>query len=72
MVILPFIPEIIERMKRLLKNYQIKVATKPLRSGGNMLPSLKEKINKLINAVFRVAEKSQDTIHVFLIKHSIF
>ena len=29
-----------------LKNHQIKVATKPLLTVGNMLPSLKEKINK--------------------------
>ena len=43
---MPFIPGIIERLKRLLKNYQIKVATKPLRTVGNMLPSLKDKINK--------------------------
>ena len=29
-----------------MKNHQIKVATKPLRAVGNMLPSLKDKINK--------------------------
>ena len=46
LVILPFIPGITERLKRLLKNHQIKVATKPLRTVGNMLPSLKDKINK--------------------------
>ena len=46
LVILPFIPGIIERLKRLLKNHQIKVATKPLCTVGNMLPSLKDKINK--------------------------
>ena len=46
LVILPFIPGITERLKRLLKNHQIKVATKPSRTGGNMLPSLKDKINK--------------------------
>ena len=40
LVILPFIPGITERLKRLLKNHQIKVATKPLRTVGNMLPSL--------------------------------
>ena len=44
---MPFIPEITERMKHLLKNYQIKVATKPLRTVENVLPSLKDKINKL-------------------------
>ena len=43
---MPFIPGITERLKRLLKNHQIKVATKPLRTVGNMLPSLKYKINK--------------------------
>ena len=46
LVILPFIPGITERLKRLLKNHQIKVATKPLRTVGNMLPSLKDKISK--------------------------
>ena len=46
LVILPFIPGITERLKRLLKNHQIKVATKPLRTVGNMLPSLKDRINK--------------------------
>ena len=46
LVILPFIPGITERLKRLLKSYQIKVATKPLRTVGNMLPTLKDKINK--------------------------
>ena len=45
LVILPFIPGITERLKRLLKIHQIKVATKPLRTVGNMLPSLKNKIN---------------------------
>ena len=39
LVILPFIPGITERLKRLLKNHQIKVTTKPLRTVGNMLPS---------------------------------
>ena len=43
---MPFIPGITERLKRLLKNHQIEVATKPLRTMGNMLPSLKDKINK--------------------------
>ena len=33
-------------MKRFLKNHQIKVAIKPLRTVGNMLPSLKDKINE--------------------------
>ena len=46
LVVLPFIPVITERLKRLLKNHQIKVAAKPLRTVGNMLPSLKDKINK--------------------------
>ena len=46
LVILPFILGIIERLKRLLKHHQIKVATKPLRTVGNKLPSLKDKINK--------------------------
>ena len=46
LVILPFIPGITERLKRLLKNHQIKVTTKPLSTVGNMLPSLKDKINK--------------------------
>ena len=46
LVILPFIPGITERLKRLLKNHQIKVATKPLRTLGNLLPSLNDKINK--------------------------
>ena len=46
LVILLFIPGITERLKRLLKNYQIKVATEPLRTVENMLPSLKDKINK--------------------------
>ena len=46
LVTLPFIPGITERLKRLLKNHQIKVATKPLRTVGNMLPSIKDKINK--------------------------
>ena len=45
LVILLFIPGITDRIIRLLKNYQIKVATKPLRTVGNMLPSLKDKIN---------------------------
>ena len=44
--ILPFIPGITERMKRLLKNHQIKVATKPLLTVENMPPSIKDKINK--------------------------
>ena len=43
---MPFIPGITERLKRLLENHQNKVATKPLRTVGNMLPSLKDKINK--------------------------
>ena len=47
LVILPFIPDITERLKRLLKNHQIKVATKPLRIVGNMLPCLKDNINLL-------------------------
>ena len=46
LVILPLMPRITERLKRLLKNHQIKVATKPLRTVVNMLPSLKDKINK--------------------------
>ena len=46
LVILPFRPEITERLKRLLKNHQIKVATNPLRIVGNMLRSLKDKIDK--------------------------
>ena len=46
LVILPFISGITERLKRLSKNHQIKVATKPLRTVENMLPSLKDKINK--------------------------
>ena len=46
LVVLPFISGITERLKRLLKNHQIKVATKPLRTVGNMLPSLKYKISK--------------------------
>ena len=46
LVILTFIPGITERVKRLLKNHQIKVATKPLRIARNMLPNLKDKINK--------------------------
>ena len=46
LVILPFIPGITERLKRFLKNHQIKVATKPLRTVGNMLPCSKDKINK--------------------------
>ena len=46
LVILPFIPGVVERVKRLLKNHQIKVAIKPLRSVGNRPLSLKEKINK--------------------------
>ena len=46
LVILTFIPGIIERLKRFLKNHEVKVATKPLRTVGNMLPSLKDKINK--------------------------
>ena len=45
LVILPFIPDITERLKRLLKNHQIKAATKPLRTVGNMLPSFKDNIN---------------------------
>ena len=48
-VILPFIPGIAKRLKRFLKNHQIKVATKPLRTVGNMLPSFKDKINKFDN-----------------------
>ena len=35
-----------ERLKSLWKNHQIKVATKPSRTVRNMLPSLKDKINK--------------------------
>ena len=46
LAILPFVPGIIERLKRLLKNHQIKVETKPLCTVGNMLPSLKNKISK--------------------------
>ena len=46
LVTLPFIPGITERLKHLLKNHQIKVPTKPLRTVGNMLPSLKDKINE--------------------------
>ena len=46
LIILPFIPGITARLKRRLKNHQIKVATKPLCTVGNMLPSLKDKINK--------------------------
>ena len=45
-VILPFVSGITERLKRRLKNHQIKVAIKPLRTVGNMLPSLKDKISK--------------------------
>ena len=44
--ILPFIPGITERRKRLLKNHQIKVATKPLLTVENMPPSIKDKIKK--------------------------
>ena len=54
LVILPFIPEITERLQRLLKNHQIKVATKPLRSVGNMLPSLKDRINKFDQRVLYI------------------
>ena len=43
---MPFIPGITERLKRFLKNHQIKVATKLLRNVGNMRPSLKDKTNK--------------------------
>ena len=46
LVILPFIPGITKRIKRRTKNHQIKVATKPLRTVENMLPSLKNKNNK--------------------------
>ena len=56
LVILPFISGMTERLKRLLKNHQIKVATKPLRTVRNMLPSLKAKINKFDQrgAVYRI------------------
>ena len=56
LVILPFIPGITERLKHLLKNHQIKVGTKPLRTVGNMLPSLKDKINKFDqrSAVYKI------------------
>ena len=47
LAILPFIPGITERLKRFLKNHQIKVATKPLSTVGNMLPSFEDKINKI-------------------------
>ena len=43
---MPFILGITERLKRPLKEHQIKVATNPLRTVGNMLPSLKDEINK--------------------------
>ena len=46
LIILPFLPGITERIKRLLKNHQIKMVTKPLHTVGNMLPSLKDKIKK--------------------------
>ena len=46
LVILPYIPGKTERLKRVSKNHQIKVATKPLRNLGNMQPSLQDKINK--------------------------
>ena len=56
LVILPFIPGITEKLKRLLKKHQIKVATKPLRTVGNMLPSLKDKIIKFdqLGAVYKI------------------
>ena len=44
--ILTFIHGLTERMKRLLKNHQIKVATEPLCTVEKMLPSLKDNINK--------------------------
>ena len=53
---MPFIPGITERLKRFLKNHQITVATKPLRTVGNMLPSLKDKINKFdqLGVVYKI------------------
>ena len=41
-----FILGITERLKRLLKEHQIKVATNPLPTMGNMLPDLKDETNK--------------------------
>ena len=50
-------------MKRLLKNLEIKLATK--RTVGNMLPSIQDKINRLINAVLYV-KFHVSIVHVFI------
>ena len=57
-----------ERVRRHLKNHQIKVATKPLRSVENMLPYLKDNINKFDQGGVVYKITSLDCTDVYVVK----